>query len=125
MPSGNEFVIKRATTGGHLPGDLQTIIRDAFDAARRKAQKVTEKKQGKVKQHPEKLTNAVIEKLFHGEDYGFLKSLDGQDIYFHKNSLVDRGFDELKPGDGVAFTAVMGDKGLQATSVHVVDRPSE
>jgi cold shock CspA family protein len=125
IPPGKEFVVKRESTGGHLPADLQNIIRDAFDAARRKAQKVSEKKQGKVKQHPEQETNAVVEKLFHGEDYGFLKSLDGRDIYFHKNSLIDREFDDLRPGDGVTFTAELGNEGLQATSVHVVNRPSE
>lgn len=125
IPPGHEFVIKRETSGGHLHSDLQQIIRDAFDAARRKTKKVTEKQQGKVKTHPEQQANAVVARLFPGEDYGFLKSIDGRDVYFHANSVVDRDFEELKPGDGVAFSAEMGDKGLQATSVHVVDRPSE
>jgi cold shock CspA family protein len=125
MPPGKEFVIKRETSGGHLHTDLQQIIRDAFDAARRKVKKETEKQQGKVKSHPDQQANAVVTRLFPEQDYGFLKSLDGRDIYFHRNSVVERNFEELKPGDGVAFTAELGNEGLQATSVHVVDRPSE
>lgn len=125
IPPGNEFVIKRETSGGHMHSDLLMIIRDAFTAARRKVKKISEKQQGKVKAHPEQQLNAVVARLFPEEDYGFLKSIEGRDIYFHRNSLVDRDLEELRPGDGVSFTAVLGDKGLQATSVHVVDRPSE
>jgi cold shock CspA family protein len=125
VPPGHEFVIKRETTGGHVHSDIPMIVRDAFDAARRKLKKINEKQQGKVKSHPMQASNAVVARLFPEEDYGFLKSIDGRDVYFHRNSLVDRGLEELKPGDGVTFSAELGDKGLQATSVHVVDRPSE
>lgn len=125
IPPGHEVVVTRETTDGHAHSTLEEIVRDAFDTARRRVKKISEKQQGKTKHHPDQQVDGVVTRLFPDEEYGFVKSLGGRDVYFHRNSVVDRDFDDLRAGDGVAFTAEMGDEGLQATSVHVVDRPSE
>lgn len=125
VPPGHEFAIRRESSEGHLHKDPAMLLREAFDAAWRKLRKIKEKQQGKVKTHPEQETNALVLRLFPEDDYGFLKSVDGQDVYFHRNSVVEQDFDALREGDGVTFTAVMGDKGLQATSVHMSNRPSK
>jgi cold shock CspA family protein len=62
----------------------------------------------------------VIRKIFADEGYGFLRSLDGEEIYFHRNSIVGVRFENLEPGAGVNFTAELGDKGLQASTVQVI-----
>jgi cold shock CspA family protein len=38
-------------------------------------------------------------------------------IYFHRNSVIDGGFDRLAVGAHVAFTEEEGDKGPQASTV--------
>src|SRR4030042_3032 len=41
-----------------------------------------------VKSHPQNQVMAYVEKLFRDKGYGFLRSLDGQQVYFHKNSCL-------------------------------------
>jgi len=122
---GQEFAIKRDSTNSEQYRDLPVLLREAFEAAWNKLRKLKDKQRGKVKSHPEQQVSALVDKLFPEEDYGFLRTLDGRDVYFHRNAVVGRDFDELRPGTGVNFNVEQGEKGLQATSVHVVSRPSE
>ncbi len=66
-------------------------------------------------------SRALITRLI--DDYGFIETVDGREIYFHRNSLVgDTPFEALEPGAGVAFSEEAGEEGPQASSVRVVDR---
>jgi len=40
---------------------------------------------------------------------------------FHRNSVLNGGFDRLKPGSRVSFTEEMGEKGLQASTVKAIN----
>ncbi len=122
---GQEFAIKRDGSNSEQNRDLSMLLRDAFEAAWNKLRKLKDKQQGRVKNHPEQQVSALVGKLFPKENYGFLRTLDGRDVYFHRNAVVGRDFDDLRPGAGVTFNLEQGEKGLQATSVHVVSQPSE
>jgi len=50
------------------------------------------------------------------------KLVDGREIYFHRNSIVDGYFDALKTGDKVRFAEETGDRGLQAGTVHLTGK---
>jgi cold shock CspA family protein len=54
--------------------------------------------------------------------YGFLQTLDGREIYFHENSLVDGDFNDLEVGQEMVFVEEAGDKGPQASTVKPVGR---
>jgi cold shock CspA family protein/ribosome-associated translation inhibitor RaiA len=101
--------------------DLYVAIRDAFNAAGRKLQDHARRRRGKVKIH-EPAPTARIVKLFPIEDYGFLETLDGREVYFHKNSVLAPGFDHLEVGHEVHFAEEMGEKGPQATTVRLAGR---
>jgi len=60
--------------------------------------------------------------LLRREAYGFIKSLDGREIYFHKNSLPAGEFDRLEIGTGVRWAEEQGEKGPQASSLRIVDK---
>jgi cold shock CspA family protein/ribosome-associated translation inhibitor RaiA len=96
--------------------DVYVAIRDAFNAAGRKLQDHARRQSGKVKVH-EPAAVARIVKLFPFEDYGFLQTPDGRELYFHKNSVLAPGFDRLDVGTEVHFAEEMGDKGPQASTV--------
>jgi cold shock CspA family protein/ribosome-associated translation inhibitor RaiA len=96
--------------------DVYVAIRDAFNAAGRKLQDHARRQSGKVKVH-EPAAVARIVKLFPIEDYGFLQTPDGRELYFHKNSVLAPGFDRLEVGHEVHFAEEMGDKGPQASTV--------
>ncbi len=124
VPPSKDLVIKREAMDQDQHKDVGMLLREAFEAAWVTLQKLREKQKGKVKTHPEQEVVALVDRLFYHEGFGFLKTIDGRDVYFHRNSVLGRNFDDLKPGDGVTFAAEMGEEGLRATSVHLVGRPA-
>lgn len=106
--------------------ELDTVVRDAFSKIERQLKELTSKQResekSKLNTSPQD-TTALVTKLFPEQDYGFLKALDGEDIYFHRNSVIHGDFDRLEVGTGVRFEAIDGDQGLQATTVQIVDKP--
>src|SRR4030095_12167520 len=71
---------------------------------------------GAVKLH-EGPNRARVAKLFPEERYGFLKTPDGREVYFHSNSVLQPGFDHLDVGAEVYFAEERGEKGTQASTV--------
>jgi cold shock CspA family protein len=98
--------------------DVYVAIRDAFNAAARKLQDHARRRRGKVKIHETK-PMAQVARIFPIEDYGFLRTADGREIYFHKNSVLPPGFDRLEVGAEVHFTEELGEKGPQASTVRL------
>ncbi len=62
----------------------------------------------------------TIKSLFPYESYGFLLTLDGQEVYFHENALKDVTMAQLAEGDAVRFSEGEGDKGPTAAWVKLV-----
>jgi cold shock CspA family protein len=122
VPPDHELVVIRDSSEGDLHEELSTVIRDAFAAMRRQLRKLVEKQRRDVKAHPEQEVGGFIVRLFPEEGYGFIKSLNGREIYFHKNSLLGDGFDDLSIGTGVRWVEEQGDKGPQASTLRVVDK---
>jgi cold shock CspA family protein len=100
--------------GAHA--DVYVAIRDAFNAAGRKLQDHARRQSGAVKLH-EGPNRARVAKLFPEERYGFLKTPDGREVYFHSNSVLQPGFDHLDVGAEVYFAEERGEKGPQASTV--------
>ena len=124
VPPGHELVVKREPSKGDMHDPLDIVIKHAFQSAARQLQKLVELQRGDVKAHPDQQVTAVVHKLFPNEGYGFLRTVDTQDeVYFHRNSVLHDDFDRLTIGLGVRYAAEVGDKGLQATSVQIVDTP--
>ena len=86
--------------------------------------KLVEKQNRKTKTHETQQPIAIVTQLFKDEGYGFLKAVDDdREVYFHQNSVADRQFDRLEEGSGVWYQFEMGDKGPQATTVRLIDKP--
>lgn len=123
VPPGQEIVVKRESSGGELHDSVTKVIRDAFEAAHRKLQDVLERRRGEVKAHPEQEAAAFVSKIFRQEGYGFILSADGREFYFHRNSVLNDDFDRLEVGTGVRFVEEAGEKGPQASTIQIVDKP--
>ena len=65
---------------------------------------------------------ALSQNLILMNDYGTIETPDGREIYFHRNSVLNADFDRLENGASVRFTEEMGEKGPQASSVHIEGR---
>lgn len=116
LPDKREVAVERTP---HLDERFQRFefaLHDAFNRAVRQLQDQVGEMRGKVKVHEEQPTG-VVTKLRPEDGYGFLESADGREIYFHRNSVREPGFDSLEPGARVRFAEEAGEKGPQATRV--------
>ena len=100
---------------------LEVAIREAFHAARRRPEDHARQKRADVKTH-EPIPQARVTKLFPVEGYGYIETPDGREIYFHANSVLNKRFKSLKLGSKVSFTEEAGEKGPQASTVHLITR---
>lgn len=123
VPPAHEIVVRREPTEGDIHEEVSQVLRDVFEAARRKLQALAEKERGEVKVHPDRREMAFVVRLFREEGYGFIKTQDDREIYFHRNAVLNHDFGRLEIGTGVRFVETMGEKGPQATTVQIVDKP--
>jgi cold shock CspA family protein len=115
---GREIVVGREPALHREYEDVYVAIRDAFDAAGRRLEDFVRRDDLRVKAH-EPAPHGRIARLDRAEGYGFIGTPDGREIYFHRNSVVNAGFDRLEEGDPVRFHEEAGEKGPQASTVHV------
>lgn len=101
--------------------DLRIAITDAFNVAVRRLQDFARRQRGDVKTHAP-ASEARVSKVFLDQGYGFLVTPDGREIYFHKNSVLGRGFGRLKAGTLVSFVEEPGEKGPQASTVRILPK---
>jgi cold shock CspA family protein/ribosome-associated translation inhibitor RaiA len=118
---GEEIVIVREPSEHTEYRDIQVAIRDAFDSARRQLADYVHRRRGAVKAL-ETAPHARVSKLFPDEGYGFLSTPDGREIYFHRHSVLQEGFERLIIGTEVAFVEEEGKKGPQASTVRPVGK---
>jgi cold shock CspA family protein len=123
IPPGRELVVKREPTEDSLAEPLTAVIRESFETARRRLVKLLEQQQGVIKTHPQQQSVAYVTKLFKKKGYGFVETLEGREIYFHRNSVLRDDFLRLDIGTGVRYVAVDGDDGPQASTIQIVDKP--
>ena len=91
---------------------------NSFDAARRLLEDYVRERRGDVKLHavPD---HGRVARLIAEQDYGFITTPDGSEIYFHRNSVANGGFDKLEVGDEVRFVVQEAEspRGPQASTV--------
>ena len=110
----------------HSHEDVYVAIRDAFAALRRQLEDYVQKRRGKTKRHEPPAHGRILSMEPDG-DYGRIETPDNRVIYFHRNSVLNSGFDRLDVGSEVRFVEEPGDSGPQASTVapvgkhHIVD----
>ncbi|MBH8576544.1 HPF/RaiA family ribosome-associated protein [Nostocaceae cyanobacterium CENA369] len=126
VPPGHELVGESNPTEDTQYEPLNAVIRDAFNAARQQLVKLTQRQHESdksVSREIDRETTALVTKLFRDRGYGFLKTLDGQEIYFHSNSVLHDDFERLEVGTGVHFFLGQGEEGPQASTIKIIDKP--
>jgi ribosomal subunit interface protein len=120
VPQG-QLVVSRDPGDVYAHEDLRVAIRDAFQAAERQLKEHAEKMRGDVKAHVPPL-QGTITRLFPDQDYGFIATTDGREIFFHRNAVVDYDFDDLEKGQPVELAVWTGDSeiGPHASTVRPI-----
>jgi cold shock CspA family protein/ribosome-associated translation inhibitor RaiA len=117
---GEDVRVTRETEIERHEDPLPTV-RDAFAQAKRQLQERRSRQVGEVKHH-EEAPVATVHAL--GADHGFISTLDGRQLYFHANSVLNGGFDDLSVGAKVTFVEEDGVEGPQASTVRLYDLPT-
>jgi len=120
--AGSLLVADRSSSKNHAHEDVYVAIRDAFNALRRQLQDYVRVRRGEVKAHEEGPSYARVAKIFPYEGFGFLTTSEGREIYFHKNSVLNDGFDRLEVGFDVRYAEEQGENGPQASTVVLAGR---
>lgn len=118
---GGELIVNRAPGEHHAYEDVYVAIRDSFDAITRQLQDHKRQQERNVKTHEVPEHGRVIE-LMPAMDYGTIRTPDGREIYFHRNSLVRGEYDTLDIGSEVRFVEEVGEEGPQASTVYLIGK---
>ena len=115
---GRNIVVGRDPAAHHAHEDVYVAIRDSFDTTRRLLEDYVREARGDVKLHavPD---HGRVARLLPEQNCGFILGADGNEIYFHRNSVANGGFDKLALGDEVRFVAQRAEsaEGPQASTV--------
>ena len=94
-------------------------IHEAFDIARRRLQDYARRQRGTVKA-PARQSQGCVSRFFPIDEYGYIETEDGHEVYFQKSSVLKDGFDHLAVGNAVSFVEEAGEKGPQASTVRIL-----
>jgi CspA family cold shock protein len=59
----------------------------------------------------------TIKRVVRDRGFGFIRSTDGQEVFFHRNGLQQIDFEGLQEGATVEFEIEQSEKGPRATNV--------
>ena len=123
LPDGREVNVGHVRRSDERFADLNYALNDAFKRARRQLQDNVRELQGKVKESSGSPLGTVAELDPLGQ-FGFIRTDDDREIYFHRNSVLGDGFSQLSVGARVSFAEEIGDKGPQASTVKPLSKHS-
>jgi cold shock CspA family protein/ribosome-associated translation inhibitor RaiA len=121
MPEHKDIIVNKTHGDSPEHEHVTVAIKDAFGKAQRQIEDAVREMRGQVKAR-ESADHGRVLKFMAGEDYGFIETPDGREIYFHRNSVLDNAFDRLTIGSEVRFVEETGEKGAQATTVRLAGK---
>jgi ribosomal subunit interface protein len=118
---GTELAVNDRPGDVNAHDDVHVAIRDAFNAMERRLKKWKQQFRSPPKAREAPLQGRVAE-IRPGEGHGQIATTDGRLVYFHQNSVITGGFDELKVGDPVELVVRSdeSEKGPQASTVRPI-----
>jgi cold shock CspA family protein len=120
---GGAIWINRGSQLDLAHADVYVAIRDAFNAATRRLEDFVRRHESEVKHH-EPEPHGVVSLINRDKGYGFIATEAGDEVYFHRTSVVKGAFRRLKSGARVRFTLGTRPRGrsLQASTVHIAGK---
>lgn len=117
-----ELVVSRDPGPSEGYADLDSAISSAFQSMRRQLEEYTDQLRRNQKKSAEGFRSGKIVRLLSDEGYGFIRTPDGRDVYFHRDTLVNADLEDLSAQTPVQYVEEEGEKGPQAREVYVLTR---
>jgi cold shock CspA family protein len=121
LPQAKAVNVERTTGNDERCADIHFALNNAFKRARRQLQDRVRRLQHQVKHHEPAPTARVV-RIDPSQEFGFIETSDGRELYFHRNSVLNGSFSQLKPGTAVAYAEEEGEKGPQASTVRLLGK---
>jgi len=99
--------------------DVRTSVRDAFKAAERKLESWKGRKREDTSPPSGSALAGQVAQIVNGADHGFVLTSTGSQLYFHRDSVTNGRFEDLKQGDFVYYVEEEGDAGPVASKVRL------
>jgi len=99
--------------------DIHASIRDAFDAAERQLEAFKGIVRSDTSPPSASALTGEVALIEPGADHGFILNSTGSQLYFHRDSVTNGRFEDLKPGATVRYVEEEGDAGPVASKVRV------
>lgn len=119
---GKALAVAHSGPQDHAHEDVYVAIRDAFNAAVRRLEDHVRERGGKVKAHavPRHGTVRMVDRE---GGFGFVDTPEGE-VYFHRHSVVEGGFEAIEPGSEVRLEVAERESadGWQATTVRLIGK---
>jgi cold shock CspA family protein len=123
LPGGREVAVGKLPHADERYANALFAVKDTFKRARRQLDEKTGKMEDAPRAGPPPIlaaTTGRVARLF--EDYGFVETDDGDELYFHRNAVAGKAFSQLAEGSRVSFAVEDGPQGPQAARVKAVER---
>jgi cold shock CspA family protein/ribosome-associated translation inhibitor RaiA len=99
--------------------DVRTSLRDAFKAAERQLEAWKGRKREDIPVSSGAALAGQVAQIEPGADHGFILTNTGTQLYFHRDSVTNGRFEDLKRGDLVHYVEEEGDAGPVAAKVRL------
>jgi cold shock CspA family protein/ribosome-associated translation inhibitor RaiA len=109
----------RTVTAARTRSDLGLSLNEAIDVFEGELHKLRERRRDRREPRaPQPSLRGVVRRLFPDEGYGFVRTDDGKDVYFHRNAVHGGlSFTKLEEGQHVVLDVEPGKKGPQARTI--------
>src|SRR5262245_35560957 len=92
-------------------------IRAAFTALEREVEAYISQRRDPNRHYGPRFSG-VVSQVFVARGYGFIRTSEDQEVYFHRDTLHNLTLEELREGLAVEFEVEQGEKGPQAARVY-------
>jgi cold shock CspA family protein/ribosome-associated translation inhibitor RaiA len=119
---GRDIVVKREQRLHEADNHNIWVLTEAFDAAGRQVEEYSRMRRHDVKAHEAGRRYSRVARLYPEQDYGFIETPEGQNVYFHRAVVRGDHFDALAIGSEVVYTLAdqEGSMGPMASSVQLL-----
>ncbi len=122
LPQKKDLVATAEPVQVEQENQLHPVIRQAFEAMERQLERANERQHHEVKSHT--VPTGLVVRLYSDRGgYGFIKTPEGREFYFHRNSVLHGDWERLAVGTEVRFEPEEGEEGPQASTVQIINKP--
>ena len=123
LPRNRRLMVTEEPAVVEQESNLGAVITAAFSTMERRLESAAETRPREALAPGAEEMRGLVVRLFPDSAYGFLRGLDGEEYYFHRNSVLHGDFDRVAIGTEVRFAPETGDAGPQASTVQIVNKP--